>query len=147
MVIIKQPIYKCAKCDAYKSTQSFCKNKQTKSGRNCWCKKCVIEYGKKYKILNKEKVSIKNKINWNNIKINIYNLLGNKCNCCGEKEINFLQIDHINNDGFKERHINKHIVQYFEHIKNNRSNFQLLCANCNWGKKMNNGICPHKDNK
>jgi len=22
--------------------------------------------------------------------------------------------------------------------------FQLLCMTCNWGKRMNKGICPHK---
>jgi len=22
--------------------------------------------------------------------------------------------------------------------------FQLLCMTCNWGKKMNGGVCPHK---
>ena len=28
---------------------------------------------------------------------------GNKCNCCGEKNIKFLTIDHINNDGAEHK--------------------------------------------
>jgi len=28
---------------------------------------------------------------------------GNQCNCCGESEDRFLHIDHINNDGHKQR--------------------------------------------
>ena len=23
------------------------------------------------------------------------------------------------------------------------ANYQILCANCNWGKEMNGGVCPH----
>jgi hypothetical protein len=30
-------------------------------------------------------------------------------------------------------------------IKNNYpDDFQILCANCNWGKQLNGGVCPHQ---
>lgn len=68
-----------------------------------------------------------------------------KCNCCGEDNKHFLQIDHINNDGYLDRKIRrKDYLKYYTNIIRNIDNFQLLCANCNFGKLMNEGICPHK---
>ena len=69
-----------------------------------------------------------------------------QCACCGEKEIDFLTLDHINNDGTKHRK-NVGGNMYFWVIKNNFPPiFQILCMNCNFakGKHKNNGICPHK---
>ena len=75
----------------------------------------------------------------------IFYKLNEKCNCCGENNRYFLQIDHINNDGFKDRKERyKDQLKYYTNIINNINNFQLLCANCNFGKLMNKGVCPHK---
>ncbi len=71
-----------------------------------------------------------------------------KCICCGERNDKFLTIDHVNNDGYSERKKLKHnpIRKTYKYIiENNFPNeFQILCMNCNWGKMMNDGICPHK---
>lgn len=84
-----------------------------------------------------------------NLKKIIYEHYGNKCACCGEIEFKFLSIDHINNDGHhnKKRKLGKYKNSwdwYKYIIKNNfPDNLQLLCMNCNFGKRMNDGICPH----
>jgi len=68
------------------------------------------------------------------------------CNCCGESFRYFLQIDHIHNDGYldkKDKTITSAIV-YYEKVIKNIQNFQILCANCNFGKLINEGVCPHK---
>lgn len=75
---------------------------------------------------------------------------GKKCACCGESEKTFLQLDHIYNDGHLDRKTNKTSAKLFAKLKavgwpNDR--YQLLCANCNFGKLMNNGICPHQERK
>lgn len=88
------------------------------------------------------------------LKLKIFDHYGNKCNCCGEDIFEFLTIDHINNDGADHRRkltgdkirngssfVYKWIVQ-----NNFPSSVQLLCWNCNCGKRMNNGICPHHNN-
>lgn len=78
---------------------------------------------------------------------------GDRCACCGETEKAFLELDHINGDGYKHR-------KQLNHGKNVGSNcyllyrdlekkgfppgYQILCANCNVGKYRNGGICPHK---
>ncbi len=83
----------------------------------------------------------------------VFNHYGLSCACCGESLYEFLTIDHINNDGAKQR---KEIFGplhrsgagtaiYKWLIKNNfPEGFQTLCWNCNCGKRINNGVCPHK---
>lgn len=92
-----------------------------------------------------EKCRIKKKRFNNSLRKIVLSGYGNKCSCCGELEKLFLQIDHINNDGTNSR--KKRGAGYSFHkwiIKNNfPKNLQILCANCNWGRRLNNGICPH----
>lgn len=73
---------------------------------------------------------------------------GGKCVCCGESNPDFLTIDHILNDGAEERKkFNGYNGQstYSALIKSGfpKDRYQLLCWNCNMGKRINNGICPH----
>lgn len=70
---------------------------------------------------------------------------GGCCICCGEDQEKFLQIDHINNDGNKHRREvgSKNMYVWLKQHGYPKDNFQLLCANCNYGKKLNGGTCPH----
>ena len=70
------------------------------------------------------------------------NFYGGKCACCGESEIKFLSIDHINGGGTKHRKEVGNIPEWL--IKNNfPKGFQVLCHNCNQAKGFY-GVCPHK---
>lgn len=66
------------------------------------------------------------------------------CNCCGETEECFLSIDHINNDGAEHRRRigNGNCYRW---LRDNGfpPGFQVLCMNCQWGKKLR-GACPHQ---
>lgn len=70
------------------------------------------------------------------------------CKCCGENELLFLTIDHINNDGALHRQVFgvKGGIPLFRFlIKNNfPEGFQILCWNCNYGKHLGGGVCPHQ---
>lgn len=70
---------------------------------------------------------------------------GAKCACCGETERQFLTIDHINNDGAKQRReLGPAHKFYCWIIKNNfPSTLRILCFNCNCGRAINGGVCPH----
>jgi hypothetical protein len=58
-------------------------------------------------------------------------------------EPDFLQIDHVNNDGKQHRKVIGQGRTYFWLKKNNfPSDFQVLCANCNFAKG-HYGTCPH----
>ena len=75
---------------------------------------------------------------------------GQKCTCCGENEVLFLELDHINNDGAEDRKKNGTGVKLLLRLEKRgwpKKDYQLLCSNCNQGKRRNNGICPHKKNR
>lgn len=72
---------------------------------------------------------------------------GNSCSCCGESELLFLDLDHINNDGALDRQVNGCGVKLLGRLKKAgwpKDQYQLLCSNCNQGKQRNGGICPHQ---
>jgi hypothetical protein len=76
---------------------------------------------------------------------------GYVCACCGEDIVEFLTLDHVNNDGRKHREalggvskgsgksLYKWIIDH-----DFPAMFQILCCNCNYGKKLNKGVCPHR---
>ncbi len=87
-----------------------------------------------------------------NLKIKLLEHYGSKCACCGEENIKFLTLDHINNDGAEHRRrvCGKNIgssTNIYRWVINNNfpDGFQILCYNCNLGRAHNNGICPHKE--
>lgn len=74
---------------------------------------------------------------------------GYRCNCCGVDERAFLSIDHVNNDGAHHRRLHGHVTGEQMHrwlLRNGfPPGFQVLCMNCQWGKRNNNGVCPHQE--
>lgn len=75
-----------------------------------------------------------------------------KCACCGECNIEFLTIDHINGGGNQHRRqlgsrlgIGSHFYIWLKK-SDFPEGFQVLCYNCNCGRAKNHGICPHKMN-
>lgn len=72
---------------------------------------------------------------------------GNRCRCCGETEPRFLTIDHKNGGGNKHRKEIGNGVSLHRWLKKNNypKGFQCLCFQCNCGRAVNGGICPHKD--
>jgi hypothetical protein len=74
------------------------------------------------------------------------------CSCCGESQLDFLTLDHINNDGARERKRLREVlgfypagVGYYRWLQ--KSGFppglQVYCANCNFSKSKH-GECIHK---
>lgn len=68
------------------------------------------------------------------------------CVCCGEANEMFLSLDHINGCGIKRRNEEGRGSQfYFRLMKKGfpKMDLQVLCFNCNLGRKVNGGVCPH----
>lgn len=83
-----------------------------------------------------------------NYRIEILNLLGNKCSRCGyDSDIRALQIDHVNGGGRDDRreHGGSMYIRIYEQLKDGSKEYQVLCANCNWIKRMENK--EHKKSK
>lgn len=70
---------------------------------------------------------------------------GGQCSCCGETEKCFLQLDHVLNNGSEERKQFRNSRAVYLKVLNENfpDSYQILCANCNFGRHLNNGICPH----
>lgn len=82
------------------------------------------------------------------LKKTILNHYGNFCACCGETEMDFLSVDHINNNA--KEHATASGKRYSGHrlyatlIKlGYPSGIQILCFNCN-PSKGHKGTCAHK---
>lgn len=78
------------------------------------------------------------------------NAYGHKCACCGESQYDFLTFDHINGRPEEHRRQGNNGSGFAGHplvmwiIENNYpSSIQVLCYNCNCGKRTNKE-CPHK---
>lgn len=71
-----------------------------------------------------------------------------KCMCCGENEIKFLGIDHINGCGTKRRKKEPSGSPIIIYLKSRGypEGYQVLCHNCNMAKG-HYGKCPHEDTK
>lgn len=74
------------------------------------------------------------------LKIDVINGYGGKCIICGETEIYFLTIDHINNNGAEERRkIGKSTNVLYRRLRRKgypKEDYQLLCVNCNCSKAL-----------
>ena len=75
---------------------------------------------------------------------------GYKCACCAETEQKFLTLDHTKNDGaaFRRQIAGSRTAAgatTYRWLARNGfpSGYQVLCMNCNHGKRMNGGVCPH----
>lgn len=83
------------------------------------------------------------------LKREVVDRMGGKCTCCGETEIEFLTVDHVNNDGNTERKAGKFKPggsYSFLIVKQQGypNKYQLLCFNCNYSKHLGNGVCIHQ---
>jgi len=83
-------------------------------------------------------------------KIEVIEHYGGKCSCCGENRIEFLCLDHMNNDGHMHKVNGRRLGGYNLYARLLRENFstdfelQVLCHNCN-AAKAGYGYCPHKN--
>lgn len=83
------------------------------------------------------------------LKSDVFNAYGGwKCACCDETERSFLTMDHMQNNGSKLRRegVHGHSTQFYRWLKKSGypKEFQVLCMNCQFGKRMNHGVCPHQ---
>jgi len=66
-----------------------------------------------------------------------FDVLGRTCVRCGFSDVRALQFDHINGGGGKERRELNDTHRYYKSIiEAGATKFQVLCANCNWIKRI-----------
>jgi hypothetical protein len=124
----------CTLCG--KETDDFESLRRASDGLHSWCRECRHIYHSEYQ--KNKRGSLKDKI---------FEKHGNKCSHCGFSDKRAFQIDHVNNDGSKDRpydsktghRIYPSSIGYLRKVLNDTSgSFQILCANCNWIKRIEN---------
>lgn len=75
---------------------------------------------------------------------------GGSCQCCGERRIEFLTIDHTGGRGHGARHreSDRKAYKIYRWLKNNGfpEGFRVLCMNCNFANGIY-GECPHEQER
>lgn len=117
----------------------------------CRCRGCANKASAEYVKRNKDKVQKKRFIDRCLVKLQVWHHYCHgsvRCVCCGESDLRFLSIDHI--DGGGTQHFIKRwkggetsdIYKWL--VKNNYpEGYQVLCFNCNQAKHIC-GKCPHE---
>jgi hypothetical protein len=82
------------------------------------------------------------------VKVEVFARYGNQCACCGESNLVFLTIDHINGDGADHRRRDIKLrtgTSFYMWLRRNGypKEFQILCYNCNCAKRTGDD-CPHQ---
>lgn len=126
-----------------------------KINKTSLCKICTLEKSRKHKNIEDKVIGYKsllqrrkeNKTYTLNIRRKLIEGYGGKCECCKESEYMFLTIDHINNDGAKERkEFSNDMGKFYRKlIESNypKDNYRLLCYNCNCCRSSY-GKCYHQ---
>jgi transposase len=109
------------------------------------CRKKRADYLKE----NSETVAARAKVYNRRNKKEAISHYGTECECCGEQHIDFLTLDHTNNDGSEQRaKIKRYGAGFYQWlIRNNYPEdyeLRVLCFNCNLGRRVNGGVCPHE---
>ena len=160
-----EPTKRCPRCGEVKSLDQFYRRSRSPSGRNSWCKDCHNKASTDWRKKNHARAAstahrrylrLGDKIRRYNVELHQrykallvahYSNGANKCVCCGESEVRFLTIDHINGNGSEHRKLTKcgtGSVFYCWLIREGMpEGYQVLCYNCN-NARARHGICPHQ---
>jgi GNAT superfamily N-acetyltransferase len=132
----KHEYYKKNKERILKDKSKYWKNNQDK----------IRARVKQWRAQNYEDVIGKERNNRISIINDVLDFLGSKCVLCGEETREFLTVDHINNNGNQHRHFGsvgwkrKILIGEF-----NRSDFRVLCHNCNLAEYRKDPIHQFKE--
>lgn len=125
----------CSKCDLMKPLEDFPKGKARPDGRHYWCRPCH---------------TAQNKLLNDGVKLEVFRHYSKgdpKCACCGETNVLFLTMDHVDGDGSYHRKTLKlasgSSTYYWLRRNGYPDGFQVLCWNCQHGKFVY-GVCPHQ---
>lgn len=112
------------------------------------CRECTDKRNRYFKTdIPKQKRAVNRNVYRRRLRLKVIHGYGAICTCCGETNLGFLTLDHINNDGNIERQ-GKSSPSHKFYTKLISEGFpdriEVRCYNCNLGRAKNGGICPHK---
>lgn len=153
----------CVICSIEKPVEQFHWRDGSKKARRTKCKTCNSEYAKahkakdpaKWKTYERKRRQDKmtsdpvgtRKVHADYMRIRMREMrqrviahLGSECCRCGFKDWRALQVDHVNGGGVAERKSARSSYALWRLVLADKTGkYQLLCANCNWIKRYENG--------
>lgn len=84
----------------------------------------------------------------NDLRSRFFEIYGNECVCCHERNRHALTVGHPLNDGKQDRSENGGSVGVMIRAirRHDFTRYETQCFNCNLGASVNGGVCPHKNN-
>lgn len=134
----------CSTCGQVKPKTEFHTDRSSRSGCQSDCRKCSqIDRKRLYD-------PVKNRDRQIAIKREVMYAYGKECYCCGEADLRFLTLDHVNDDGVSHRRIAKSRgISFYYWLKMNKCptdvELRVSCFNCNCARRSNLGVCPHEE--
>jgi hypothetical protein len=161
-LVDRQGKKKCSQCWRKRS----CKHFETRSygsidGLKSFCRDCSKKlkrcwYGKnknkakqsrdRWESKNKEKMRISRNEWRRKLRVECIQAYGGKCMCpgCKERKMEFLTIDHVDNNGAMHRkQVGRSIFIWLKRNGFPKRGFRVLCYNCNCSRGSY-GYCPHE---
>ena len=121
---------------------------EKQSSDSAYCPKCLQYFvnWRKSKPRGYNSASVKKY--YKQLKDETFNAYGGwTCACCGESDPKFLSFDHVYDDGHVDRKMfgdNRILwIQLRKQGFPEKNRYQILCFNCNFGRAINGGFCPH----
>lgn len=142
----------CTKCKQYKTRENFSKKPESsyKGGMHTWCRECVSKYNKTRRdsqLPHVREIEKQSRYKLRTEVLTHYSHGIPKCACCGENELDFLTIDHINGGGNQHRKSlgGRRGSGIYGWLRQHKypNGYQVLCMNCNFAKG-HYGTCPHQ---
>jgi ribosomal protein S27AE len=98
------------------------------------------EYQRRWRAKHPEEAKQKNVEYYKLLREQAFDILERRCSRCGFDDIRALQLDHVLGGGTRERRhgMKRALLQV---IKTGGEGYQVLCANCNSIKRIENGEC------
>jgi hypothetical protein len=133
---------RCIRCDELKGLNAFY------SGRT-ECKECRKKYHRAYHRRNRKWLCQKAVLYRRQRKLLVLKHYSKgkkpRCRCCKVTTLAFLTLDHIKGRGNKDREKFGEGATFYQALIRRRfpKGFQVLCGNCQMGKLIHHGFCPH----
>lgn len=124
---------RCSVCKEYKTFDNYIKARSKYSTYFSYCRLCTRWRQRSKNLLSKLEFIL---------------AYGGKCQCCGEKGIDFLTVEHIegdrkNNDGYRDACLGGGLIANLKVRGWPKDYYTVLCFNCNCCKKFGRP-CAHK---
>lgn len=135
----------CVRCSSMKTHAEFSRHRASSSGLASWCKECLYEWKRQKYIAHRARFNAVSKEARRRLKQQMVDAYGGSCTCCGESDLEFLTVEHVNRDGKQHRMSFRSAQSVWADLRRRgwpKGDYTVLCMNCNWASRFN-GVCPH----